>query len=205
MIWQKTVEHLYLTLLTIFFACLIAVPLGIALAHVKGKRLPSYVLKFVGLLQTIPGLALLALTVVTLAALHPILHLPTIGILPGVIVLVVYALLPILTNTYQGMIQIDCTTLEVARAMGMNVKQRLYYVELPLALPMILSGLRTAFMMTIGMVTLTSLVGAGGLGDLILQGLRTMHTHLIIAGTLPAMCLAFVIDYALDKCQRLFP
>ncbi|MCH9614594.1 MAG: Glycine betaine/carnitine/choline transport system permease protein OpuCB [Chlamydiia bacterium] len=204
MIWQKTLEHLYLTLLSIFLSALIAIPLGVFLSHLKGKRLPNYTLKFVGLLQTIPGIALIALTVVFLALLHPYLHNPTIGLLPGVIVLTVYALLPILTNTYHGMLQIDRTTLEVARAMGMNGKQRLYYVELPLALPMILSGIRTAFMMTIGMVTLTSLVGAGGLGDLILQGLRTMNTDLIIAGTLPAMGLAFVIDFALDRCQKQF-
>ena len=124
--------------------------------------------------------------------------------LPALIVLVLYALLPILSNTYTGLLQVSPNVKNVANAMGMTPRQVLFYVEIPLSLPILINGVRIAMVTTIGMVTLTSLVGSGGLGDLIVQGLRTMQMGLVLAGTLPAAILAIFFDIVLTKVGNHF-
>jgi len=201
-VWIKIWEHLELTFLSLFVAMIIAIPLGIFLSHQKGKRFSENMLRFVAMMQTVPGLALIALIVVFLAFMHPYIGIPTTGYFPAIIVLVTYALLPILINTYSGINQVNSSLKTVARGMGMTPFQIFFYVELPLSLPVLISGIRMALVSTIGMVTLTSLVGSGGLGDLIVQGLRTMQTPLVLKGTIPAAILAIIFDLGLSRLER---
>ncbi|MCP5490983.1 MAG: ABC transporter permease [Chlamydiales bacterium] len=181
---------------------LIAIPLGIYLTRLKSERIANGIMRFTAMIQTVPGLALIALIVVTLALVRAFLPLPTTGFLPSVVVLVLYALMPILINTYTGIKQVSSSLKMVARSMGMTYPQIFFHVELPLSLPVLLTGVRIAFVTTIGMVTLTSLVGSGGLGDLIVQGLRTIQVDLVLAGTIPAALLAIIFDIGLLKLGR---
>jgi osmoprotectant transport system permease protein len=198
----KIWEHLELTFISLFFAMLIAIPLGVYLTRLKNERVANGIMRFTAMIQTVPGLALIALIVVTLALVRAFLPLPTTGFLPSVVVLVLYALMPILINTYTGIKQVSSSLKMVARSMGMTYPQIFFYVELPLSLPVLLTGVRIAFVTTIGMVTLTSLVGSGGLGDLIVQGLRTIQVDLVLAGTIPAALLAIIFDIGLLKLGR---
>ncbi|CCB87965.1 MAG: ABC transporter permease [Simkania sp.] len=198
----KIWEHLELTFISLFFAMLIAIPLGIYLTRLKSERIANGIMRFTAMIQTVPGLALIALIVVTLALVRAFLPLPTTGFLPSVVVLVLYALMPILINTYTGIKQVSSSLKMVARSMGMTYPQIFFHVELPLSLPVLLTGVRIAFVTTIGMVTLTSLVGSGGLGDLIVQGLRTIQVDLVLAGTIPAALLAIIFDIGLLKLGR---
>lgn len=195
---EKSLEHIELTFASLLLAMIIAIPLGVILGRSKGRWAP-YILRSIAVIQTIPGLALIALMIVILVALRQYFPIPATGMLPAVLVLVLYALLPILLNTYTGILQVSPNVKNVASAMGMTKRQILFYVEIPLSLPILINGIRIALVSTIGMVTLTSLVGSGGLGDLIVQGLRTMQWELVLSGTLPAVLLAIVFDYLLIK------
>lgn len=145
------------------------------------------------MLQTIPSLALLGLFI----------PLFGIGKLPAIIALVIYALLPILRNTYTGIKEVDPSLIEAARAMGMNQRKRLMKVELPLALPVIMAGIRTAMVLIIGTATLAALIGAGGLGDIILLGIDRNNTSLIILGAIPAAILALIFDFLLKRFEKM--
>ncbi|QVL57723.1 MAG: ABC transporter permease [Simkaniaceae bacterium] len=202
-ILEKSLEHIELTFISLFIAMLIAIPLGVFLGRSKGRG-ARYILRLVAIIQTIPGLALIALIVVILVALRNIVSVPATGTLPAILVLVLYALLPILTNTYSGILQVSKNVKNVANAMGMTKRQVLFYVEIPLSLPILINGVRIALVTTIGMVTLTSLVGSGGLGDLIIQGLRTMQWGLVLAGTIPAAFYAMLFDTVLTKVGNHF-
>lgn len=201
-IGMKTWEHLQLTFYTMFISMLIAIPLGIILARSKFQKISNGILRFIAIMQTIPGLALIALIIVLLVFLRPVIHLPTTGFLPGIIVLVIYAILPIVNNTYTGIKHVNPMTKDVAKGMGMTSMQSLFIVELPLSLPMIITGVRTSLVWTIGLATLTSLVGSGGLGDLIMQGLRSLQLNLILAGTIPAAFLAVILDWGVAKIGK---
>ncbi|MFQ5905742.1 MAG: ABC transporter permease, partial [bacterium] len=142
---QRTYEHIYLTFIAMVIAVLIALPLGIYLTRSRRGELVSAVLGGAGVIQTIPSLALVALIVIIFA----LISLPTIGIWPAVVALVLYALLPILRNTYTGIKHIDPSIIEVARGMGMKPHQILLLVELPLSLPVIMSGIRISTVWTI--------------------------------------------------------
>lgn len=203
-LFVKTWQHLELTFISLFLAMLIAIPLGVYLTRIKTQRIASGILRFTAVIQTVPGLALIALIIVSLSLLRAIFPLPTTGFFPALIVLVLYALLPILINTYSGIKQVNPSLKMVARSMGMTHYQIFFYVELPLSLPVLVTGVRIALVSTIGMVTLTSLVGSGGLGDLIVQGLRTMQVDLVLAGTIPAALLAIIFDGGLSKLGRFF-
>lgn len=195
----KTWEHLQLTFYAMFIAMILAIPLGILLARSRFPKLANGILRFIALLQTIPGLALIALIIVFLVFLRPIILLPTTGFLPGIMVLVTYALLPIVNNTYTGIKHVNPMTKEIAKGLGMTSMQSLFIVEIPLSLPVIVTGVRTSLVWTIGLATLTSLVGSGGLGDLIMQGLRSLQLNLILAGTIPAAFLAIILDWGVAK------
>ena len=190
----KTWEHIELTFLSLLIAMSISIPCGIFLARSK-SRIAPYVLRLLAMIQTIPGLALIALIMVAFVALRVVLPIPTTGVFPSVVVLTLYALLPILSNTYTGINQVSVNMKNVAKAMGMTSLQVLFYVEIPLSLPVLINGIRIALVSTIGMVTLTSLIGSGGLGELIVQGLRTMQLDRILMGTVPAAILAIVFDF----------
>lgn len=199
-ILARTFEHIYLTFISMLIAIAIALPLGIYLTRTRWKKLETIAMNIAGTIQTIPSLALVALIVIIFA----LIGLPTVGIAPGITALFLYALLPILRNSYTGIKQIDPAVIEVAKGMGMTSNQVLFSVELPLSLPVIMAGIRISTVWTIGVAALVSLIGAGGLGDLIMQGLRTIRLDLLIAGTAPAACLALIADFILGKLQQWF-
>jgi len=203
---SKSRQHMLLTFLAMIIACSIALPVGIFLTRCRRKIVTSFVLGLVNIIQPLPSLAFVALVSVFFRFLQQTFHLklPTIGLLPGLVALVVYALLPILRNTYTGIKQVDPAIVEVATGMGMKKNQVLFSVELPLALPVIMAGIRTSTVWTIGVAALVSLVGAGGLGDLIFQGLSNYRVDLILAGAVPAALLALVCDWLLALMEQWF-
>lgn len=201
-IFIKTFEHMLLSLYSLFISIIIAIPLGILLAKTRFRKLATFILKLTSIVQTIPGLALIALLVVALVFIRTFFPLPVTGVFPSIIVLSLYAILPILANTYYGIKQVNPTMIEVAKGMGMRPYQILFSVQLPLSLGLIITGIRISLVWTIGMATLTSLVGSGGLGDLIMQGLRSMQIELIIAGTVPAAILALFFDWLISILSK---
>ncbi len=190
-IGNKTIEHLGIAAISLGLAVLLAVPLGVLLYVFAGVSRP--VLYFVGLLQTIPSIALLALMI-------PLLG---IGKVPAVTALFLYALLPILRNTTTGLTSVDPILRKVATGMGMTTIQRLRLVELPLAIPSVLAGIRTAAVITIGTATLAAFIGAGGLGEFIVTGLALNNTQLILQGAIPAAVLAIVVEFFFEMVERM--
>ncbi|WP_342443230.1 osmoprotectant update ABC transporter permease/substrate-binding subunit OpuFB [Lysinibacillus sp. FSL K6-0075] len=184
-------EHIQISFIALFFAVLIAIPLGIYLTN--KKKIAESIIGVSAVLQTIPSLALLGL----------LIPLFGIGKVPAIIALVVYALLPILRNTYTGINEVDPSLKEAALAMGMNRSKRLVKVELPLAMPVMMAGIRTAMVLIVGTATLAALIGAGGLGDIILLGIDRNNTTLILIGAIPAAILALIFDVALKKLETL--
>jgi osmoprotectant transport system permease protein len=182
-------EHLFLSLVSILIAAIIAVPLGIFISRRKGVAEP--VIGVTAIFQTIPSLALFGF-------LLPVFG---IGSTTAIIALTVYALLPILRNTYTGITGVDKSAVEAGKGMGMTNSQILRMIELPLALPIIMAGLRTATVLTIGVATLAAFIGAGGLGDLIYRGLSTTRNELVLAGAIPAALLAIVFDFVLRRIE----
>jgi len=202
---QSTREHMILTLVAMLIACAIAIPLGIMLARCRFKPLVNIIMGLVNIIQPIPSLALIAMTVVIFYLINEFLGvrlLATLGTAPALVALVAYALLPILRNTYTGIRQVDPAIVEVATGMGMTRRQILFSVQLPLALPFITAGVRISTVWTIGVATLVSLVGAGGLGDLIFRGLSNYRITLILAGAVPAAALALIFDWLIGRLDK---
>ena len=184
-------EHLLLTGISTSFAIIAGVPLGILIARHKIAR--GSVLGVAGIVQTIPSLAMLAF----------LLPLLGIGIKPAIVALTLYALLPIIRNTYTGLTNISGEIIEAATGLGFTKKQQLWFVELPLALPIIFAGIRTAAVIGVGIATLSSFIGAGGLGDFINRGLAMNNTNLILLGAGAAAVLALAIDIFLGRVESL--
>lgn len=201
---RATREHMVLTITAILVACVIAVPLGIFLARCRYRGVVTVTMGVINVVQPIPSLALVALVGVLFLSLKERYGIPlrTIGMLPGLVALTAYALLPILRNTYTGIRQVDPAVIEVATGMGMTRRQILLAVEMPLALPFIMAGIRIATVWAIGVATLVSMIGAGGLGDLIFQGLRTQRMDYIMAGIIPAIALALLMDWGLGRLEK---
>ena len=190
-----TLEHLWLTGAAMLAATAIAVPAGIALT--RSPRWARPVIGIANVLQTIPSLAMFGF----------LLPLPWLGERAAriaIVALTAYALLPILRNTYTGIRGIDPAVTEVARALGLTGRQRLFKVELPLAASFILAGLRTATVTCVGIATIAAAVGAGGLGELIFRGVPSVDNRLVLAGAIPAALLALVADGALGLLERWF-
>lgn len=183
-------EHLGLTFAAVLLATLVAIPLGIAIT--KRPRLRRITLGFANVLQTIPSLALLALMI-------PILGL---DVKAAIAALFLYALLPILRNTYTGIVAVDPVLLDAARGLGLRDREILTKVQLPLAWRTILAGVRTATVISVGVATLAAFIGAGGLGEAILEGLYLNDQHLILTGAIPAALLALACDAALGRVER---
>lgn len=190
MIVDGVLRHMTLSLMALGIALLIAIPLGIFLT--RHQRAAEFVIGIASVFQTIPSLALLGFMI-------PIFG---IGPKPAIIALTIYGLLPILRNTYTGILNIDGNLKEAGKGMGMTSWQILYKVELPLALNVIMAGVRTAMVLIIGVTTLASLVGAGGLGDLIFRGISSVNPGLILAGAVPAALLAIVFDMLLKGAEK---
>ncbi|MEO8648359.1 MAG: ABC transporter permease/substrate-binding protein [Acidobacteriota bacterium] len=190
-----TREHILLVLISTGAAVLIGVPLGVLLTRVRSLRAP--VLGFANIMQTVPSLALFGLLI-------PIPFIGGIGARTAIIALALYALLPIIRNTVTGILGLDPKVTEAASAMGMTGWQRLKMVELPLAAPVIMTGIRVAVVISVGVATVAAAVGAGGLGTYIFRGLRQNDNNLLLAGALASALLALSCDLALDQLEKVF-
>ncbi|PKD99357.1 ABC transporter permease [Macrococcoides caseolyticum] len=188
---EKTWEHISISLLSLLAAIIVAVPLGIVLT--KSDKLAKIVLSITSVLQTVPSLAILAMMIPFFG----------IGTVPAVIALFLYVLLPILNNTYLGIQSVNKDAREAGRAMGMTQNQLLRMVELPLAVPVIMSGIRLSAVYAISWATLASYIGAGGLGDFIFNGLNLYQPKLIIAGAVVVTLLALVTDFVLAYIEKI--
>ena len=197
-LWLRLAEHLGLTAGSVGLAVVAGVPLGV-LAR-RRPKLEGTVLALAGALQTVPSLAMLSLLIVLLAALPALPfvgRVHAIGAPPALIALTLYALLPIIRNTITGLRGVPEAALEAADGLGMTEDQRLRLVELPLAMPVIVAGIRTAAVIGVGITTLSAFIGAGGLGEFINRGLYLSQHRLILLGALPAAWLALILDQAL--------
>jgi osmoprotectant transport system permease protein len=192
-IFHATLDHLILVVISVDIAIAIAVPLGMLI--VQHPRLRSIALGAASIFQTIPSLALFGFLI-------PIPFIGGIGRRTAIVALVLSALLPILRNTYVGLTNIDPAILEAAEAMGMTTTQILLRVRLPLALSIILAGIRTATVITIGVATIAAAIGAGGLGTFIFRGVAMVSDAVILAGAIPAALLALLADLLLSQLER---
>jgi osmoprotectant transport system permease protein len=184
-------QHIALVLVSVGMGILIAIPLGILLT--RHKKLAVYVLAVAGMVQTIPGLVMLGFALILMG----------IGTLPALAVLSVYSILPILRNTYTGIIEVLPSYKDAAKGIGMTKSQVLFKVELPLALPAIVSGIRISAVYIVSWATLAGMIGAGGLGDWIWTGLATYNTDYILAGAIPSAILAFAFSALIGLVQKL--
>jgi osmoprotectant transport system permease protein len=184
-------QHIQLVAVAVLLGVLIAVPLGILASRIAALAGPMTWIAGVG--QTVPSLAILGLAL-------PIMG---IGFVPSVFALTIRALMPIFINTYVGIHSADHNVIDAARGMGANSTQRLLFAELPLASPVIFTGIRTAAVQTVGLATLAAFIGGGGLGDLILQGLALVDVPILLAGAVPVAVLAIAADIVLSRVFRL--
>lgn len=185
-ILEKTWVHLKLTFIALLASILIAIPLGVLIY--KHPYVSKIVIYLTGILQTIPSIALLALMI----------PLFGIGTMPAVIALFLYALLPILRNTVVGLVTVDPTLKKVGTSIGLNNWSLLRLIEFPLAMPMILTGIRTAAVINVGTATLAAFIGAGGLGEFIVTGLALNNVSLILMGAIPSAILAILIELVFE-------
>ena len=188
---EQTLTHIGLTFVSLLLALLIGVPLGILIS--RRTRLASSVLGVAGVLQTVPSVALLGFLI-------PLLG---IGVWPALVALFLYALLPIIRNTYVGITEVSPLVKEAAKGVGMTDNQMLTKVEFPLALPVIFAGVRTATVINVGVATLAAYVAAGGLGEFIFSGIALSNVNMMLAGAIPAALLAVGFDFGLARLQRL--
>ncbi|MFC3828177.1 MULTISPECIES: ABC transporter permease/substrate-binding protein [Niastella] len=188
---DETLQHTGLTFISLLIAILIGVPLGIIIS--RRTRLAGIVLGVAGVMQTIPSIALLGFMI-------PVFG---IGPRPAIVALFLYALLPIIRNTYTGIINVDKHIKEAATGLGMSDRQTLLKVEIPLAMPVILAGIRIATVINVGVATLAAYIAAGGLGEFIFGGISLNNTDMILAGAIPAALLALLFDFLLARLQHM--
>ncbi|HET7583850.1 MAG TPA: glycine betaine ABC transporter substrate-binding protein [Gemmatimonadaceae bacterium] len=187
---RRTGRHLVLTGVSLLAAVLVAVPIGLALERRRGAA--EGVVRAIGVLQTIPSIALLAFMI-------PLIG---IGVVPALVALFLYSLYPIVRNTYTGVRDADPDAVAAATALGMTPAQVLRQVRLPLAAPILMAGIRTAAVIDVGTATLAAFIGAGGLGEPIVSGLSLADTRMILSGAIPAALLALAVDIALGAAER---
>ena len=190
---ELTLEHLWLVGISTVLAAVIGIPLGIAIARHDGFSKP--VLSGANIIQTVPSLALFGF-------LLPVPWLGTNADRLAILALTLYALLPIIRNTYTGIRGVDPAVVEAGRGMGLTDSQLLFQVQLPLALSVILSGVRTAVVSAVGLATIAAAIGAGGLGEFIFRGLAMVDNSVILAGAIPAAILALVADFGVGWLER---
>ena len=192
-IWDLTLEHISMVLIAVGIASGLGIALGIVLTRRPGLR--RWVLGFAGVMQTVPSLALFGFLI-------PIPLIGGIGKRTAILALVLYALLPVLRNTLTGILGVDAAVRESAVAMGMTERQILWEVELPLASRTILAGVRVATVTTIGTATIAAAIGGGGLGVFIFRGLASVDSAQILAGAIPAACIALAAEGGLGWVER---
>lgn len=190
---ELTLEHLWLVVFSTLLAMLIGIPLGIVIAH--RPRLNKAVLASANIIQTIPSLALFGF-------LLPVPWLGERADRLAILALTLYALLPMIRNTYTGIRGVDPAVVEAGRGMGLTDMQLLFQVELPLALSVILSGVRVALVISVGLATIAAAIGAGGLGEFIFRGLAMVDNRVILAGAIPAAVLALLADLSVGWLER---
>lgn len=184
------VEHIQLTVISVGLAIAIGVPLGILITYYK--RMDKPVLGIANLIQAVPSMALLGFAIPFLG----------IGPVPAVVVVILYSLLPIIKNTYTGIQNITPSMLEAARGIGLTQFQVLTKIKLPLALPIIMAGVRISAVTAVGLMTIAAFIGAGGLGFLVFSGIRTVNNSQILAGAIPACLLALFVDYLISQVEK---
>lgn len=192
-IWQLTLEHLWLVGISVLLAVAIGLPLGVLLTRQPEFSKP--VLGIANVMQTIPSLALFGF-------LLPVPWLGERADRLAITALTLYALLPVIQNTYAGIAGVDPGVREAARGMGMTGRQMLFQVELPLAMGIILAGVRVATVITVGVATIAAAIGAGGLGEFIFRGVAMVDNRVILAGAIPAALLALLADFALSRIEQ---
>jgi len=192
-------EHLQIILVANGIACILGVVVGIYITGKGREGIADIVLYFASIMLTVPSLALYGILMGILSALN----LTSIGFLPVVIALILYGLLPIIRNTYTGIREVDPAMIEAGRGMGMTEWQLLTKVKLPLAVPVIMAGLRQAVVMNIGIAAIGSYIGAGGLGQPIFRGIANYRPDLILSGAIFVSLMAIVIDLLLGKLEQL--
>jgi osmoprotectant transport system permease protein len=186
----KTYEHITISLIAVILGIAAAVPLGVVLTRMKKGA--GTIIGIVNIIQTLPSLAILAFFI-------PLLG---VGKVPAIAALFFYSVLPILRNTYTGIRGVNKNLLESGKGIGMTAAEQIRLVELPLAAPVIMAGIRTSTIYLIGWATLASFIGGGGLGDYIFIGLNLYQPEYIIGGAVPVTILAIVIDYVLSVTER---
>ena len=184
-------EHIEMTIVAVGFAILIGVPLGILISYVK--KLGKPIIGAANVVQAIPSMALLGLAI-------PLLG---IGTLPAVVMVIIYSLLPIIKNTYTGIANIDPSLVEAASGIGLTKWQVLAKVKIPMALPVIMAGVRISAVTAVGLMTMAAFIGAGGLGYLVFSGIRTVNNLQILAGAIPACLLALLVDFLMGMVEKL--
>ncbi|HEV7680709.1 MAG TPA: ABC transporter permease/substrate-binding protein [Pyrinomonadaceae bacterium] len=194
-LWEHLREHLWLVFLSTLIAVAIGLPTGVLLTRQKSLRGP--ILGIANVMQTIPSLALFGFLI-------PLPFIGGIGARTAIVALVLYSLLPIIRNTVTGILGVDPNVREAAVAMGMTSNQVLWKVELPLAMSVIITGVRVALVIAIGVATIAAAVGAGGLGVFIFRGIRQFENNLLLAGAVPAALLALTADFGLGLFERYF-
>ena len=183
-------EHIQLTGTAISIAILIGVPLGIIISYIKPLNKPT--LAIVNLVQAIPSLAMLGFLVPFLG----------IGARPAIFMVIVYSLLPIVKNTFAGLSNQNAEMLEAAKGIGMTQLQILFRIKLPLALPIIMAGVRISAVTSVGIVTIAAFIGAGGLGFIIHSGIQMANTNMVLAGAIPACILALLVDFVASLIEK---
>lgn len=183
-------EHIELTVFAVLLAIAIGIPLGILISRVK--KLSTPVIGFANVIQAVPSLALLGFLI-------PLLG---IGSKPAILMVFLYSLLPIIKNTYTGLMNINPDIIEASRGMGMTKGQILRMVQLPLALPIIMTGIRISAVTAVGLMTIAAFIGAGGLGYMVFSGVQTVNNNMILAGAIPACLLALAMDFVVGKIER---
>lgn len=193
-IYEYTIEHIVISFSVIFIAVIITVPIAVFMSKMKSNKIKSLIFNIANIFQTIPTIALLAIMI----------PLFGIGFKPAIIALFLYALLPLLRNTYAGMQSVNPEIIEAAKGMGFSTLGRLFKIELPAALPYVMSGIRVTSVYIISWTTLAALIGAGGLGDLILAGIGYNDTNMILTGTVLGIFIAVILDVVLGRIEKIF-
>lgn len=185
------IQHIRLTVFSVLLAIVLGVPLGILVKYVQ--KLNKLILGFANIVQAIPSMALLGIAI-------PLLG---IGSAPAIAMVILYSLLPIIKNTYTGLSNISPQIMEAAKGIGLTKMQRLFKIQIPLSLPVIMAGIRVSAVTAVGLMTIAAYIGAGGLGYLVFSGIRTINNFQILAGAIPACLLALFVDYVFSIIERL--
>nr|WP_181055171.1 ABC transporter permease [Enterococcus mundtii] len=190
-VFSQFLRHFLISIYGVLFAAIVGIPVGILIS--RKRKLANWVIRFANIIQTIPSLAMISILMIGLG----------LGVNVVIVTVFLYSLLPIIKNTYTGMIQVDKNILDVGKGMGMTASQRLFMVELPLSVSVIMAGIRNALVVAIGITAIGAFVGAGGLGDIIIRGTNaTDGTSIILAGALPTALMAIITDWVLGIIER---